>query len=101
MIGTKLNHVEGPWRGKLALAARPRGGDWLHEEIAEWRKSGVDTIFSLLTAEEEEDLDISRESEEAREQGMTFLSFPIPDRQVPESESRLGRALEDLEFELA
>ena len=32
---------------------------------------------------------------------MNFLSFPIADRQVPESESRFTKALEQLEAELA
>ena len=31
--------------GKLALAARPRGDDWLEDEIAGWRREGVDTVF--------------------------------------------------------
>ena len=32
-MGTKLYWVDGPWLGKLALAARPRGGDWLCDEL--------------------------------------------------------------------
>ncbi len=34
MLGTTLYWVRGPWPGKLALAARPRGGEWLDDEIA-------------------------------------------------------------------
>jgi protein-tyrosine phosphatase len=83
------------------LAARPRGGEWLEDEIASWRESGVDTVFSLLTDEEEHDLDITREGAEAQARGMNFLSFPIPDREVPASEGRFARALEQLERELA
>jgi protein-tyrosine phosphatase len=101
MMWTKLHWVEGPWPGKLALAARPRGGDWLEDEIAAWRREGIDAVFSLLTPEEETDLDIAKEASLARAHGMKFLSFPIPDRQVPESESRLAKALEQLEAELA
>jgi protein-tyrosine phosphatase len=37
---------------------------------------------------------------EARTQGVAFLSFPIPDRQVPLPESSLSKALEELEGEL-
>ncbi len=55
---TKLYWIDGPWRGKLAIAARPRGGDWIADEIASWRGSGVDVIVSLLTAEEERDLEL-------------------------------------------
>ena len=82
----------GPWPGKLALAARPRGGEWLHDELANWRREGVHTVFSLLTPEEEQDLDLTDEKRETQAQGMTFRSFPIPDRQVPDSESKLAKS---------
>ena len=51
---TELYWVDGPWLGKLALAARPRGGDWLEDEMANWRRAGIDTVLSLLTPEEEQ-----------------------------------------------
>lgn len=97
---TKLYWVDGPWPGKLALAARPRGGEWLPDEISSWRSDGIDTVFSLLTNEEERDLDIADERAEARTHGMNFLSFPILDRQVPASPSSLAPALEQLDREL-
>jgi len=37
---TELHWVDGPWPGRLAVAARPRGGDWLavpeKEEQGRW-----------------------------------------------------------------
>ena len=101
MMWTKLHWVDGPWPGKLALAARPRGGDWLEDEITSWQRGGVNTVFSLLTDEEEHDLDIAREEAVVQAHGMNFLSFPIPDRQVPDSESNLAKALDLLNGELA
>ena len=101
MMWTELHWVNGPWPGKLALAARPRGGEWLHDELASWRQEGVDTVFSLLTPEEEQDLDLTREERETKGLGMAFRSFPIPDRQVPDSETRLAKVLEKLDKELA
>ena len=65
------------------------------------RRSGVNRVFSLLTGEEERDLEISREAAEACAHGMKFLSYPISDRQVPDSERNLAKALEKLEGELA
>jgi len=99
-MSTTLHWVDGPWPGKLALAARPRGGDWLGDEIASWQRAGIDTIFSLLTREEEQDLDLGNEATEARQQGMNFVSFPIADRQVPKSETGLAAALEKLDADL-
>ena len=101
MIATELHWVDGPWPGKLALAARPRGGEWLHDELESWRRLGVNTVFSLLTPDEEQNLALCDEEREAKEAGMAFKSFPIPDRQVPDSESKLAKALEKLDRELA
>ena len=98
---TQLYWLDGPWPGKLALAARPRGGDWLDDELAAWKRDGVDVVLSLLTPEEEIDLDLRNESHSARTQGIKFLSFPIPDRQVPNSESEMTAALEEVNSSLA
>ena len=55
-MSTELHWVNGPWAGKLAVEARPRGGDWVEDEIANWKRGGVHAVLSLLTAEEERDL---------------------------------------------
>jgi len=99
-MGTELYWVDGPWPGKLALAARPRGGDWLADEIADWRRAGIDTVLSLLTPDEEGDLDLQNEGTEVRTQGLEFVSLPIPDRQVPASEASITSALERLDTTL-
>jgi len=99
---TELHWVDGPWPGKLALASRPRGGDWLEDEMmAAWRRAGIDTVLSLLTPEEEEELDLKREAQEAKVRGMKFASLPIPDRQVPNSESEVSAALDRLDADLS
>lgn len=98
---TELHWVDGPWPGKLALASRPRGGDWLEDEMAEWRRAGVDTVLSLLTPEEELDLDLKIEAREVTARGMKFASLPIPDRQVPNSEAEVSAALDRLDADLA
>jgi protein-tyrosine phosphatase len=98
---TELYWVEDPWPGKLALAARPRGGDWLEDEMSGWRGAGVDTVLSLLTPEEEHDLDLAHEASEVAKHGMAFESFPIPDLKVPASEASLAKALDKLDAALA
>lgn len=69
--------------------------------MASWRRSGIDTVFSLLTAEEEQDLDLKNEGREVKAHGMDFGSLPIPDRQVPNSESELSAILEQLDADLS
>lgn len=72
---TELYWLDGPWPGKLAVAARPRGGDWLGDEMTSWRRAGVDALLSLLTPDEERDLDLRSEANEAEANGIEFLSF--------------------------
>jgi protein-tyrosine phosphatase len=97
MMRKELYWVDGSWRGKLAMAARPRGGDWVRDDLANWKRAGVDTVFSLLTPEEEKDLDLMDESGDARTLGMEFVSFPIPDRQIPKSDASWGQVLEKVD----
>lgn len=100
MPATQLFWIDGPWPGKLALAARPRGGDWLQDEMAAWAAAGVGTVLSLLTPDEEVSLSLSEEAAEAAAHHMRFTSFPIEDRQVPTSPSELAKLLERLDAEL-
>jgi protein-tyrosine phosphatase len=93
---SELYWLDERWPGKLALAARPRGGDWLQDEISNWKRAGIGSVVSLLTPEEEMDLDLRDESRESNEQELEFISFPIPDRQVPRSEAKLAAALDKI-----
>lgn len=97
----ELYWIEGPWQGKLAVGPRPRGGDWLRNDVAKWTRAGVNSVLSLLTPEEESDLDLRSEASEVRAQGMDFTSFPIPDRQIPRSEAKLSEVLEGVARHLA
>jgi protein tyrosine/serine phosphatase len=85
---------------KTALAARPRGDDWLDEELLRWRAAGLDSVLSLLTSEEEHDLGFDGEANGVRAAGMNFLSFPISDREVPTSDVALRKQIEELNREL-
>ena len=82
---TKAFWVAGPWRGRLAILPRPRGGEWLGDETAAWRAAGIDVVVSLLEAEEELQLVLGGEAAAASASGIDFRAFPIPDRGVPAS----------------
>lgn len=100
-MATNLFWINGPWPGRLAVAARPRGGDWLGDEMKGWREAGVDTVLSLLTPNEESDLDLVAESRTAVDAGLKFRSLPIPDRQVPSSPSQVAPVLDELDSDLS
>ena len=91
-----LYWLPGPWRGKLAIAARPRGGDWLGDEASGWRASGLDVVVSLLEKEEAAQLDLLDERQAVEANNLRFLSFPIPDRGVPPSISQAVALLREL-----
>jgi protein-tyrosine phosphatase len=98
-MNPKLYWINGPWTGKLAISARPRGGDWLKDEIAGWRRAGVDVVLSLLTDHENEDLQLSQESSLSQASGLRFFQFAVEDRGVPVSRddaSKLIARLDDL-----
>jgi len=73
-MGTGLYSLDEAWPGKPALAARPRGGEWLKDEIRSWKQAGIGWVLSLLTPEEEKDLDLGDEAREAQAQGLEFVS---------------------------
>jgi protein-tyrosine phosphatase len=69
--------------GQVSIMARPRGGDWLLDEVKALREAGVSVLISLLTPDEVIDLDLIEEAECCSRQEVTYLSFPIPDRSIP------------------
>ena len=80
---TEIFWIAGPWPGELAILPRPRGGDWLEDEVKAWRLAGIETMVSLLTSDEVTDLDLGEEAALCQANGINFVSFPIVDRGVP------------------
>jgi protein-tyrosine phosphatase len=98
---TELTWIEGPWPGRLAIAPRPRGGDWLEDEVSAWHHSGIGVVVSLLTRDEAVELDIAMEPSLCRAEGMAYISFPITDRGVPASRQATLDLVKHLEALLA
>lgn len=79
--------INGEGAPHLAIVMRPRGEDWLEDELRRIRKGGVDTIVSLLEPHEANWLGLADEGPLARATGLEFLSFPIRDTHVPDDEA--------------
>lgn len=94
---TQMYWIEGPWPGRLAVSPRPRGGEWLSDEIRAWSQSGIDVVVSLLTRDEMKDLDLNEEAELCRAHNISFISFPIDDLSVPPSRSEALNLVSTLE----
>lgn len=73
---------------QLAIVPRPRGGDWLADDLAELREGGIDVLVSFLEDHEAAELGLTEEPERAVRAGMEFISYPIPDRNVPDYPGR-------------
>ncbi len=98
---TPFYRIDAPWPGRLAVAPRPRGGDWLDDEIGAWRRADTDVLVCLLTADELADLELSGEAHSAQVRGIEFLSFPFPDRSVPPSREPFAALIQTVTAHLA
>src|SRR3989442_1381979 len=97
----KVYPIIGPWAGQLAIVPRPRGGDWLEDEVEAWQEAGFNVIVSLLTAEEDREFELKREGELVEEHGLRFVQLPIVDRGIPPSRDKAMGLVEELDRVLA
>jgi protein-tyrosine phosphatase len=70
---------------RLAVMPRPRGGDWLADEVSGWKRMGIDVVVSLLHRYEADELDIAEEESLCQHHDIRYRSFPIQDRGTPNS----------------
>jgi protein-tyrosine phosphatase len=80
----------------LGIMPRPRGNDWLPDDLRILRQAGVDVIVSALTAAEAEELGLLAEAQECAQNGLLFISFPIEDRSLPVHPSEFAALVDQL-----
>ncbi len=93
----RVRDVDAGW---LAVMPRPRAGDWLEDEIRGLTHAGVSVIVSLLEASEVYELGLSEEESVCASLGVSFRSYPIPDRGIPPDFASLAALLADLREDL-
>ena len=86
---------------QLAIVPRPRGGDWLDDEMAALRVAGIDIVVSMLENHEARDLGLEDEEVAAERAGLLFANFAIQDRSVPLDKELFESFLANLESHLA
>src|SRR5213080_4959297 len=96
-----IYRIQGPWAGLLAIVSRPRGGDWLDDEVRAWKNAGLDVIVSLLTKEEDDELDLTDEARACERFGLRFFQFPITDVNIPASREAAFELVSELKGLLA
>ena len=70
---------------QLAIAPRPQGGEWLQNDVRQLKDEGIDILVSLLSFPESRELELEHEKTICSNVGISFVNFPLPDRQVPPS----------------
>ncbi len=92
-----IYRIKGPWAGTLSIVSRPRGGDWLEPEISSWKDAKLNAVLSLLTRDEEAEFELLEERKSSEQQGLRFLSLPIPDLGIPSSRKETLSVLSQIE----
>ena len=90
-MGATVFWIPGPWRGRLGIVPRPRGAEWLDDEVRAWREAGINVVVSLLEPHEESEFGLAGESPSSAAGGLEFRSFPSPNRSVPKSRESVAQ----------
>lgn len=77
--------IEGPWRGRLAIAPAPAPGPQLEKNLRHWQRLGVQGVLSLMVPSERPGWE--REDETCRAIRLRFSSIPIADHSAPPPEA--------------
>jgi len=81
---------------RISIVARPRGNEWLCDEVSAFSREGIDTLVSMLTDEEAVELGLEQEAAECIASGIQFVNMAIPDRSVPSDSGAFLRRVERL-----
>jgi protein-tyrosine phosphatase len=96
MMRSEIYWIDAPTPGRLAVMPRPRGGDWLEDEVRNWRTAVINVVVSLLTPREVAELDLVQEKAFSEGQGIEFMAFPIVDRSTPTSKDAMLKLATEL-----
>lgn len=80
----------------LAIVLRPRGDDWLENDLQRLRMAGIQTIVSTMEPWEARELGLAEEGHAVERLGMRFISYPLRDRSVPPDRTGFSEFVEKL-----
>lgn len=81
---------------QLGIMPRPRGNDWLEDEIRGLQFRQVNIIVSLLEFGEIHELGLAAEEDLCHEKGIHFIHFPIEDVNIPKNEKKYFNLIDQL-----
>lgn len=85
-----IYQVEMIGSGSLSVMAKPVSGEWIEDEFSGIAQYGINRIISLLEEHESYEVGLSQERSLTEKNGMEFISYPIPDRGLPNSISEFA-----------
>jgi len=99
-LQAKIHAISVTVAGRLSIVARPRGADWLEDEIDALRRAGVNVLVSALTRAEEDELGLLDECDVCRRLGVGHIGLPINDRDVPSTTEPAGSVIRALALKI-
>ena len=87
--------------GSLSVMAKPVSGEWIEDEFSGIARYGINRIVSLLEKRESYETGLRQEKALTEKNGMDFISYPIPDRGLPDSVGEFASFTKRLYFETA
>ncbi len=88
--------IENPTSGRIGTMPKPRGNEWLETEMQSLQQTGVDVVVSLLTYAENRELSLTEEAAYCQAQDLDFITYPIPDFDVPASKIDASKVVRTL-----
>ncbi len=82
--------------GAVGIMPRPRGGDWLEDEVRNLKLLGIQTVVSLLEWSEVYELDLKDEEKLCAKHGIGYITFPIADRGLPTNFKKVSTLIDNL-----
>jgi len=81
---------------QLGIMPRPRGDDWLEEEIIKFKKQNIGLLVSLLEQHEMNELGLRNQPALCSKHDLEYINFPIVDRSVPEKGTKIDSLIDQL-----
>lgn len=86
---------------RLGIMARPRGEDWLEDEIFGVKKQDVQVMVSLLERNEITELGLGRQADLCSKYDIEYVNFPIPDKGTARRDANFRNFIGRLEERIA
>jgi protein-tyrosine phosphatase len=83
-------------RTGLGIASRPRGEDWLEDDMLRLKNEGIQTLVSTIEEWEARVLGLAEEDAIAERLGLHFISYPMLDRSVPPDQQQFRKFVTSL-----